>query len=97
MDRELVATLHENARTLREALGVEVNDMPIVPLIIGDPDDAMAVCEAALQRASSLRPSARRPSPRAPRGCASSPPPPTTRTTCARALAFTTLPLIKMS
>ena len=37
----------------------EVNDMPIVPLIIGDPDDAMAACEAALQEgyfAQAIRP-----------------------------------------
>src|SRR4051795_3194653 len=59
MDRELVAKLHANARTLREALAVPVNDMPIVPLIIGDPDDAMAACEAALQEgyfAQAIRP-----------------------------------------
>jgi len=59
MDRERVARLHSNARTLRAALGVEVNDMPIVPVIIGDPDDAMAACEAALQEgyfAQAIRP-----------------------------------------
>ena len=59
MDRERVARLHENARTLREALGVEVKDMPIVPLVIGDPDEAMAVCAAALQEgffAQAIRP-----------------------------------------
>ena len=44
-----VGRLHANARVLREALGVEVSDMPIVPLIVGDPDDAMALCEAALE------------------------------------------------
>ena len=38
-----------------ERLGVEVNDMPIVPLVFGDPDDAMEACEAAL-RAGLLRP-----------------------------------------
>ena len=32
MDRELVGRLHANARVLREALGVEAGDMPIVPL-----------------------------------------------------------------
>jgi 7-keto-8-aminopelargonate synthetase-like enzyme len=59
MDRERMAKLHANARVLREALGVEVNDMPIVPLVIGDPDDAMAACEAALEEgffAQAIRP-----------------------------------------
>jgi 8-amino-7-oxononanoate synthase len=59
MDRERVARLHANARTLREALGVEVTDMPIVPVIIGDPDDAMDACETALQEgyfAQAIRP-----------------------------------------
>ena len=45
----LVGRLHANARVLREALGVEVSDMPIVPLVVGDADDAMALCEAALE------------------------------------------------
>lgn len=49
MDRERMAALHANARELRSALGVEVNDMPIVPLVIGEPDDAMAVCADALE------------------------------------------------
>src|SRR5690349_9590961 len=48
MDAELVGRLHTNARVLREALGVEVNDMPIVPLVVGEADEAMALCEAAL-------------------------------------------------
>src|SRR6478735_2196592 len=48
MDRDLVARLHANARVLREALGVEVNEMPIVPLLVGEPDDAMAACADAL-------------------------------------------------
>ena len=72
--------------SLREALGVEVNDMPIVPLIIGDPDDAMAACEAAL-RAGLLRPG--HPPADRPGGhlaaARSSPPPPTIRD-CARPL-----------
>src|SRR3954466_9251656 len=33
----LVPRLHENARTLRRLLGVEVKDMPIVPLLFGEP------------------------------------------------------------
>src|SRR4051794_174898 len=59
MTRERVATLHANARILREALGVDVNTMPIVPLIIGDPDEAMALCSAALEEgyfAQAIRP-----------------------------------------
>src|SRR5215207_1485890 len=50
MTQERVATLHANARTLREGLGISADDMPIVPLLIGDPDEAMAVCESALQQ-----------------------------------------------
>jgi 7-keto-8-aminopelargonate synthetase-like enzyme len=49
MDAELVGRLHANARTLREALGVEVSDMPIVPLVVGAPEDAVAASEAALR------------------------------------------------
>src|SRR4051794_33138270 len=59
MDRERVGRLHANARTLREALGVEPGTMPIVPLIVGDPDDAMALCSAALEEgyfAQAIRP-----------------------------------------
>jgi 7-keto-8-aminopelargonate synthetase-like enzyme len=59
MTRERVATLHANARVLREALGVDVNDMPIVPLLIGDPDEAMEACESALREgffAQAIRP-----------------------------------------
>jgi 8-amino-7-oxononanoate synthase len=59
MDRELMAKLHENARTLRAALGVEVNDMPIIPLIAGDPDTAMRECRRALEQgvfAQAIRP-----------------------------------------
>ena len=54
MDRDLVGRLHANARMLREALGVEVSDMPIVPLIVGAPEDALAASDAAL-RARRLR------------------------------------------
>jgi 8-amino-7-oxononanoate synthase len=50
MDRELVARLHANARTLRAALGVEAADMPIVPLLAGGPEAAMARCAAALEQ-----------------------------------------------
>jgi 8-amino-7-oxononanoate synthase len=59
MDRELVGRLHANARTLRGALGVEVNDMPIVPLVVGEPEAALAVCAAALEQgvfAQAIRP-----------------------------------------
>lgn len=48
MDAPRMAKLHANARALRAALGVEVSDMPIVPLVIGEPDDAMAACADAL-------------------------------------------------
>src|SRR4051794_4235651 len=50
MDRERVAKLHANARTLRTALGVEVNDMPIVPLVLGEPETALEHCAAALEQ-----------------------------------------------
>jgi 8-amino-7-oxononanoate synthase len=59
MDRELVGRLHENARTLRAALGVEVNDMPIVPLVFGEPEEALARSAAALEQgvfAQAIRP-----------------------------------------
>ncbi len=59
MDRELVGRLHANARTLREALGVEVSDMPIVPIVLGAPDAAMAASAEALERgvfAQAIRP-----------------------------------------
>jgi 8-amino-7-oxononanoate synthase len=59
MDRELVGRLHANARVLRAALGVEPSAMPIVPRIVGDPEAAMAMCEAALQEgyfAQAIRP-----------------------------------------
>ncbi|HEV2752690.1 MAG TPA: aminotransferase class I/II-fold pyridoxal phosphate-dependent enzyme, partial [Solirubrobacteraceae bacterium] len=52
----LLARLHANARTLREALvaqGLPILStgqptMPIVPLVVGDPHAAMGLCEAAL-------------------------------------------------
>ena len=55
----LVARLHENARTLRGALGVEVSDMPIVPLVFGEPETALAQSAAALEAgvfAQAIRP-----------------------------------------
>jgi glycine C-acetyltransferase/8-amino-7-oxononanoate synthase len=45
----IVARLHRNARVLREGLGMPPEPMPIVPLIVGEPDAAMALCEAALR------------------------------------------------
>jgi 7-keto-8-aminopelargonate synthetase-like enzyme len=59
MDEQRVARLHANARTLRAALGVPVSDMPIVPLVIGEPEDALAECAAALEQgafAQAIRP-----------------------------------------
>jgi glycine C-acetyltransferase/8-amino-7-oxononanoate synthase len=61
---EVVERLWRNARRLRSELcahGFDVpgGEMPIVPLVIGDPGDAMAVCEAALERgifAQAIRP-----------------------------------------
>src|SRR5262249_48792602 len=51
---ELVDRLHANARLLRNELssdGFDVwpTDMPIVPLILGDPHEALALSEAALR------------------------------------------------
>jgi glycine C-acetyltransferase/8-amino-7-oxononanoate synthase len=59
-----VARLHGAARTLRGALsgegfGVEESDMHIVPLVVGDSEDAMRLCQAALERgvfAQAIRP-----------------------------------------
>ncbi len=51
--------LHANARELRAALGAEPGDMPIVPLMVGDPHAAMDLCERALRRgvfAQAIRP-----------------------------------------
>jgi glycine C-acetyltransferase/8-amino-7-oxononanoate synthase len=51
----LLKRLHANARTLREALAAHgfpipaaPSTMPIVPLVVGDPHAAMALCETAL-------------------------------------------------
>lgn len=60
----VVATLRSRARTFREALAAEgfdvaQNEIPIVPLVIGDPEEATAVCEAALEKgvfAQAIRP-----------------------------------------
>jgi glycine C-acetyltransferase/8-amino-7-oxononanoate synthase len=59
-----VARLHVAARTLRSALagegfGVQESDMHIVPLVVGDSEDAMRLCQAALERgvfAQAIRP-----------------------------------------
>ncbi len=56
--------LHMASGTLRKALadegfGVEVSDMHIVPLIVGNSEDAMRICDAALKRgvfAQAIRP-----------------------------------------
>ena len=81
----LVPRLHENARTLRGALGVEVSDMPIVPLVFGEPETALAAERGgAASRASSPRRSARPRCPRARPGCGSSPPRRTIRPTSSR-------------
>lgn len=61
---ELVRRLHSTAHALRGALaeegfGVEVNDMHIVPLVVGDSEHAMRLCQAALERgvfAQAIRP-----------------------------------------
>ncbi len=61
---ERVACLHEAARTLRGALAeqgfaVEQSDMHIVPLVVGDSEAAMRLCQAALERgvfAQAIRP-----------------------------------------
>src|SRR5262249_29248544 len=43
-----VPLLHANARALRAALGVEVSDMPIVPVVLGSPEAALAASADAL-------------------------------------------------
>jgi glycine C-acetyltransferase/8-amino-7-oxononanoate synthase len=56
--------LHRNAWVLRSALADQGFDvapgiMPIVPLLVGDPHEAMARCEAALRQgvfAQAIRP-----------------------------------------
>ena len=56
-----VARLHANARLLRSGLGLPPDPMPIVPLVIGEPDAATAACRAALERgvfAQAIRPPA---------------------------------------
>jgi glycine C-acetyltransferase/8-amino-7-oxononanoate synthase len=61
---ELVQRLHANARLLRTELAaagfpVSTGDMPIVPLVLGDSHEAMALCEAALREgvfAQAIRP-----------------------------------------
>ncbi len=60
----IVERLLRNARTLRTALAaegfaVDLGDMPIVPLVVGDPEAAMALCEDALRHgafAQAIRP-----------------------------------------
>ena len=63
----LLARLHANARTLRDALADQHLStpsgrdprMPIVPLVVGDPHVATALCEAALAKgvfAQAIRP-----------------------------------------
>src|SRR3954466_2598617 len=47
---ERMPRLHQNARTLRSMLGVEVSDMPIVPLIFGSPKAALEAGAGALER-----------------------------------------------
>jgi 8-amino-7-oxononanoate synthase len=59
-----VERLHESARTLRRALAdegfvVADSNMHIVPLVVGNSEDAMRLCQAALQRgvfAQAIRP-----------------------------------------
>ncbi len=61
---KIVNRLHANARALREELAlngfqVERGTMPIVPILVGDPGRAMALCEEALRRgtfAQAIRP-----------------------------------------
>jgi 8-amino-7-oxononanoate synthase len=63
-DPSLVTRLHANARALRDELaaqgfGVDTGRMPIIPLVIGEPQAAMALCENALRRgvfAQAIRP-----------------------------------------
>jgi 8-amino-7-oxononanoate synthase len=61
---EQVACLHEAARALRgglaeEGFAVEPSDMHIVPLVVGDSEAAMRLCQGALERgvfAQAIRP-----------------------------------------
>ena len=60
----VVETLRSRARTFRRALAdegfdVEENEIPIVPLLIGDPEQATVICESALEKgvfAQAIRP-----------------------------------------
>jgi 7-keto-8-aminopelargonate synthetase-like enzyme len=56
---ERVPRLHANARTLRGMLGAERSGMPIVPLVFGEPEAAVAASEWALRHgvfAQAIRP-----------------------------------------
>ncbi len=56
---ERMATLHANARVLRAALGAPADDMPIIPLVLGEPQAALDVSERALEQgvfAQAIRP-----------------------------------------
>ena len=61
---EQVTRLHDAARTLRHSLAAEgfavrESDMHIVPLVVGDSEQAMRLCQAALERgvfAQAIRP-----------------------------------------
>ncbi|HWT24396.1 MAG TPA: 8-amino-7-oxononanoate synthase [Solirubrobacteraceae bacterium] len=63
-DPAMVARLQANAAVLRDSLAargfdVGAGGMPIVPLVVGDPREAMALCQAALRRgafAQAIRP-----------------------------------------
>jgi glycine C-acetyltransferase/8-amino-7-oxononanoate synthase len=63
-DPSIVQRLRSNARLLRGELGargfsVDAGEMPIIPVLVGDPRAAMAMCEAALRRgvfAQAIRP-----------------------------------------
>jgi 8-amino-7-oxononanoate synthase len=63
-DPTIVTRLHEAARTLRkelasEGFAVAEGDMHIVPLVVGDSEDAVRLCETALERgvfAQAIRP-----------------------------------------
>ena len=83
MDRELVGRLHANARTLRERArrrGHRHADRPA--RVRRARGGAGPQRRGAASRASSPRRSARRPSRPGPRGCGSSPPPPTIPPIC---------------
>jgi glycine C-acetyltransferase/8-amino-7-oxononanoate synthase len=61
---DLVDRLHRNSRLLRAELAargfaVSLGEIPIVPLVVGDPHETMALCEAALHEgvfAQAIRP-----------------------------------------